>query len=424
MTELDPTKRTFGVTATEGKWLLCCDCPSEDFDPCTCSSFDGLLLDAVIYRSMTTDYAGLGSGVRYLCWDSTVGFGSSPTGLLYGWGDGGTWGQSIIDSQWFCTEAVNSISPVFNVPHTNGGPYYKYVSPHVDDRGNYPMGVFACDASGTFKRQQVASVPDTSVDPVGFAPNHQRNYPNFWFGKYITSESGGLSYSTDSVYWKSNGETFESAFENIDPIPECGVMDVNQKIFGNGPFAKFELTRNGSTFTLSPTPARVTKTTNPVTTTWLWRWGVNIGNFWQSTIFPGDPLTGTQPTGGPPPFPNTEGANWSARLEGYFKITYYDATQTWTYRFFPGFDQRYRTSGGIKRRLTNNVSGLGYPPYDETPDQLYSSNIPDADFSGLDSFQFTSRVWDTEGLDGQDTGGTFQDGTIDCKVTWTGSTHQ
>lgn len=30
MTELDPTKRTFGVTATEGKWFLCCDCPSDE----------------------------------------------------------------------------------------------------------------------------------------------------------------------------------------------------------------------------------------------------------------------------------------------------------------------------------------------------------------------------------------------------------
>ncbi len=26
MSELDPTKRTFGVTDPEGKWLLCCDC--------------------------------------------------------------------------------------------------------------------------------------------------------------------------------------------------------------------------------------------------------------------------------------------------------------------------------------------------------------------------------------------------------------
>ncbi len=44
MSELDPTKRTFGVTDPEGKWLLCCDCPSdgpETCDECACLYSDG-----------------------------------------------------------------------------------------------------------------------------------------------------------------------------------------------------------------------------------------------------------------------------------------------------------------------------------------------------------------------------------------------
>ncbi len=51
MTELDPTKRTFGVTATEGKWLLCCDCPSGPTDPCACR--DSVTVEFNMQRGFT-----------------------------------------------------------------------------------------------------------------------------------------------------------------------------------------------------------------------------------------------------------------------------------------------------------------------------------------------------------------------------------
>ena len=36
MSDLDPTKRTFGVTDPDGLWLICCDCDDPQPTPCDC----------------------------------------------------------------------------------------------------------------------------------------------------------------------------------------------------------------------------------------------------------------------------------------------------------------------------------------------------------------------------------------------------